>query len=267
MSTFYAEYPVEGAGSNVVTSLNGETGAISLLAGSGISITSSGSNITIASTGSSGAPTKQVLTSSGTYTTPTGATFLKVTIVGDGAGGGGAPNPGAGNSCGGGGGGAGAVCIVWITSPAASYPYVIGTGGTGGTGSATGLAGTGSWFAGSSTYVAGGGAAGPAGGVAPFVTPSTGNALGGVATGGDVNLNGGDGGCGFCFSPNNGLGGYGGSNQFSGQVAGPSSITNGAHGYPFGGGGSGASNVGSAGMDTTGGHGGAGIIIVEEYYA
>lgn len=211
-------------------------------------------------------PTSQVLTSSGTYTTPAGATFLKVTIVGDGAGGGGAPNPGTGNSCGGGGGGAGAVCIAWITSPAASYPYVIGTGGTGGTGAATGLAGTGSWFASSSTYVAGGGAAGPSGGVAPFVTPSTGNALGGVASGGMVNLNGGDGGCGFCFSPNNGLGGYGGSNAFAGQVAGPSSITNGAHGYPFGGGGSGASNVGAAGMDTTGGNGAAGIIIVEEYY-
>ena len=42
---------------NSVTSLNGETGALTLVAGSGISITPSGSNITIASTGGSGTVT------------------------------------------------------------------------------------------------------------------------------------------------------------------------------------------------------------------
>lgn len=43
-----------GGGSGGVTSLNGETGAVNLVAGTNISITPSGSNITIASTGGSG---------------------------------------------------------------------------------------------------------------------------------------------------------------------------------------------------------------------
>jgi hypothetical protein len=48
---FYARYPVNGGG---VTSLNGETGAVNLVAGSNITITPVGQNITIASTGASG---------------------------------------------------------------------------------------------------------------------------------------------------------------------------------------------------------------------
>src|SRR5271166_2525220 len=40
-----------GGGGGGVTSVNGETGAITLVAGSNITITPSGSNITIASTG------------------------------------------------------------------------------------------------------------------------------------------------------------------------------------------------------------------------
>lgn len=48
MDNFYAKYPVTGGG---VTSLNGETGAITLVAGTNITITPAGQNITIASTG------------------------------------------------------------------------------------------------------------------------------------------------------------------------------------------------------------------------
>ena len=50
---FYGSYPPSGGGSGSgVTSLNGLTGALTLVAGTGITITPSGSNITIASTGS-----------------------------------------------------------------------------------------------------------------------------------------------------------------------------------------------------------------------
>ena len=45
MSNFYSEYPVEGGGG--VTSLNGETGALTLVAGTGISISILGDDITI----------------------------------------------------------------------------------------------------------------------------------------------------------------------------------------------------------------------------
>ena len=62
MSTFFAEYPVEGS-SGGVTRLNGLTGALTLVAGTGITITPSGSNITIAATGSSLPPPLEALAS------------------------------------------------------------------------------------------------------------------------------------------------------------------------------------------------------------
>jgi hypothetical protein len=56
MATNYAKYPPlpSGGGGSGVTSLNSLTGALSLIAGSGITITPSGSDITIASTGGGG---------------------------------------------------------------------------------------------------------------------------------------------------------------------------------------------------------------------
>jgi hypothetical protein len=62
MANFYASYPIEGSmGGSGVTSLNSLTGALTLVAGSGISITPSGSNLTIAATGGSGTVTSVAL--------------------------------------------------------------------------------------------------------------------------------------------------------------------------------------------------------------
>jgi len=51
MDNFYARYPVSSGGGSGVTSLNTLVGALTLVAGSGITITPAGSNITIAATG------------------------------------------------------------------------------------------------------------------------------------------------------------------------------------------------------------------------
>jgi hypothetical protein len=56
----YINLPVEGGSSGVV-SLNGLTGALTLVAGSGISITPLGTNITIAATGSGFVPTSRTI--------------------------------------------------------------------------------------------------------------------------------------------------------------------------------------------------------------
>lgn len=53
MNNFFATYPVEGG----VTSLNGLTGALTLVAGTGITITPSGNTLTIDASGGSGADT------------------------------------------------------------------------------------------------------------------------------------------------------------------------------------------------------------------
>ncbi len=58
MSNFFAEYPVNsGGGGGGVTSLNGQTGALTLIAGTNITITPGAGTLTIAATGSSGANT------------------------------------------------------------------------------------------------------------------------------------------------------------------------------------------------------------------
>lgn len=61
---FFASYPAEPTSSEVI-SLNGLTGALTLVAGSGISITPAGSNITIASTSSGGVTTLGAFGSAG----------------------------------------------------------------------------------------------------------------------------------------------------------------------------------------------------------
>lgn len=54
MSAFVAFYPASTGGGSGVTSLNGLTGALTLVAGANITITPLGSNITIASTAGGG---------------------------------------------------------------------------------------------------------------------------------------------------------------------------------------------------------------------
>lgn len=69
MASQYVDLPVEGGGSAGVSSLNSLTGALSLVAGSNITITPSGSSITIAASGGggSGTVTSVALTTPGIF--------------------------------------------------------------------------------------------------------------------------------------------------------------------------------------------------------
>lgn len=82
MSTQYIDLPVEGGG---VVSLNGLTGALSLVAGSGITITPSGTNITIASTSTGGLTSiNSDTTAAQTLTIGTAGTDFAITDIGSG---------------------------------------------------------------------------------------------------------------------------------------------------------------------------------------
>lgn len=89
MDNFYARYPVT-SGSGGVTSLNGETGVVNLVAGANITITPVGQNITISSNDAAGQTTFiRTLTptdiSNGFITlpiTPTAPTLVLLTVVG-----------------------------------------------------------------------------------------------------------------------------------------------------------------------------------------
>ena len=189
---------------------------------------------------------KQVFTSSGTFTIPTGVTKLHVILIGGGAGGGQ-----------GGGGGSGAYCEAYNldVTGVASIAVTIGAAGNG-VSSGNGTSGGDSTFG---TYLT------AHGGV--YGTSSGG--IGGLASGGDLNIQGGSGKDLFQFS----TGGLGTSHQFTGDggsnplgKGGPGKpnsygfYVNGVVGTGPGAGGSGAFNDSST--PVSGGPGTAGQCIV-----
>lgn len=211
-------------------------------------------------------PTVQKFTTaSGTYTTPVGVRYIRVTMVGGGGGGG-------GSGTGAGGGNSGTNTTFGTTLLSANA----GTGGNGGVngkpggGGGTASLGTGpiglalSGAAGNGTpnlSLSGVGGAGGSGGNSALggggnSTPHTTAGSAGIAnTGG-----GGSGGAGGgTVATSSGAGGGGAGGYVSAFITAPSAT------YPYvvGSGGNGA----SAGTDgLAGGNGGSGVIVVEEYY-
>lgn len=160
-------------------------------------------------------------------------TMVWVEVVGPGGGG------GAGNS--GDGGGAGGYAQKWFTpTPGNTYAIVVGSGGAGGTGTGDGVAGSGaSSFNATIIANAGGRGLGSGSGSSP--------GTGGTASGGDVNLPGGNGG-----ARNGSTGGAGGRNGRLGGFAPAVTSAPGASGPIPGAGGAGGGGGNNAGAGANG---------------
>ena len=227
-------------------------------------VTNGAGTLSFASVGSAATPTIQRFTSgSGTYTTPLNVKYLRIRCWGSGGGGGGCTSAGATSSGGGGGGGGGYVDHI-IGTPAGSYAYAVGTGGTAGVaGANAGGAGSNTTF---STLTAGGGLGGGGGtGVTGGVTAGGGAAASGSG-GNMLNTTGHIGGVGFVLFSSVGLSGEGGTCALGGsggRVAGTTG--SGSPGNSPGGGGGGGVSQNGAGAQA-GFAGANGEIIVEEYY-
>jgi hypothetical protein len=147
-----------------------------------------GSALTGISAGLPG-PRTEIFTSSGTFTVPSGVTACKVTVVGGGGGSGGVSGIASATSGGGGGG----TAIKWITglTSGGTVSVTIGAGGAAGAANA-GTGGSG----GTSSFGAYCSATGGVGSDGEFDNSTGDNTteVGGSATGGDFNIDGGQGG-------------------------------------------------------------------------
>lgn len=189
---------------------------------------------------------------SGTYTVPAGVTRILVEIWGAGGGGGGASNM-ANEYCGTGGAGGGYTRKIIDVTPAQTLAYAVGAAGTGGAAGASGTGGGTTSFGGILTAT--GGAPGVHGKFAVIGNIT----IGGVGTGGDINLTGGYGTGALPAAPNGtGVGGSGGGTPF-GATSGVQSAGPNIAGVWPGGGGGGSGGTGGA----AGGAGAAGGIIIQ----
>ncbi len=252
-------FPVSGAGGAAYmvatgTGAPGTSGTLTKASGSGDATIAFGNQSSLA-----------------TYTTPTNAKFLKVTVTGGGGGGGGTASVASDSGCGGN-GNAGASSIASITSPGATYFYTVGTAGAkGSAGNNAGTAGnrsafitsTGSAISESQGGNGGTGSAGTNTGVL-YVPPSVTAA---VANGGDVNIVGGTGSVNILLSGTTCLAfAKGGASIWGEGGVGLSSCSAAGTNSPsVGGGGSGGCEVNNGGT-AAGGNGNSGIVLVEEYY-
>ncbi len=244
---------------------NGTAYAISAAGTSGQYLQSAGTGAPIWA--QPGPASIQVLSTSGTYTTPAGVKAIIIELVG-GGGGSGAIAAAAGNNNGtvSGGGGSGSYTRALIINPASSYTYIIGLGGTASAiGVAGGNGGATSFNAG--TITAPGGTGGDAGSTVANGSVSLGGAGGVAGIGGSFMVPGHGGGTGFSGSVIS-VAGTGANSYFGDGGVAPAVIDgtsrSGVAGSSFGAGASGAAavNVGTGALGAAGFHG---VIIVTEY--
>ena len=209
--------------------------------------------------------TLTVLTSgtAATYTTPTGATRLVVSMCGGGASSGGiaASASSYGATAG---AGAGGFSKKYINSPAASYTYTVGASVSGASaGNNTGTNGNATTFSGTGVSITANGGSSTSGDTSSVSAHANAAGVGGTASGGDINISGGSGSPGLALS-GAAMGGQGGASPFTGGSARGTLNGDGVGGITpcGGGGGAGATNATSR----AGGGGPRGEIDIEEYY-
>ena len=243
---------------------------------SGNVMTSNGS-AWVSSTPSGSAPNVQTFTTTGanTWTKPTGAKFVVVTLIGGGGAGAGNNGTTSISQAGGGGGGLSNAILVANNIPSS----VTVTVGGGGVGNGTGTGGSGGNTTFGSSLTAGGGGGGSAsssGGTGGTGGTSSGGANGGSGGTGEIATwpsGGGGGGAGGGNGANGGSGGIfvGGAGGTAGNTssllgaggtggAGGGSGNNGVSGFIYGGGGGGSS------VGATGGNGYQGYAIITTYF-
>jgi hypothetical protein len=207
-------------------------------------------------TASAGLQSIQSFSSTGTYTKPSGINKVKVIVTG-GGGGGGAGNPNY-NALGGGGAGGTAIKVVDVSS-ISTVAVTVGSGGSGGTGGNGGGAGGTTSF-GSHCSATGGYGGTNAQAISSYTR--------GTGSGGDINIQGGDGTQyeGGLSSTDEGGSTDGGSSYWGGGGMGDqgSASYGGTPGRAYGSGGGGGQNNG-AGTSSDGGAGKIGVVYIEEY--
>jgi hypothetical protein len=229
-------------------SASGSGSLEALTAGAGLLVNGSGVSALAAR------PSRQVFTSgSGTYTRPAGCVRINVRMVGAGGGGGGS---GAGAGTGGTGGTTtfGSFTALGGAGGANTVAGNGGLGGSGGTGTASvriGGSQGGAYYTASVFQTIGSGGSSPFGGAGQ--APNIGTA----ALGGSARTNSGSGGAGACPGSNTAGGAGGGSGEYvEFEINSPTT----SYSYAVG-----AAGTAGAGAQT-GGAGGSGIIIVDEFY-